>query len=153
MIEELYTTFYDGLARYCAVMAQGDRSTGEDLVQETFLRVLTHADDLDGLSRGQCWKWLKKTARNLYIDRVRRRAREAPLAPEDLERSAFEEDLTEAAVGQLIGRLPEEERTLFLMRHFEGYNASELGEIFSLPPATVRSRLASARRRLKKELN
>ena len=34
------------------------------------------------------------------------------------------------------------------MRYFEGYNATELGELFSLPPSTVRARLASARKRL-----
>ena len=38
---------------------------------------------------------------------------------------------------------------MFTMRYFEGYNARELGEIFDLPAATVRSRLASAKRRLR----
>ena len=67
---------------------------------------------------------------------------------EQLELASFEEDLTGAAVGQLVSRLPETERALFSMRHFEGYNATELGELFHLPPSTVRARLASARRRL-----
>lgn len=52
-------------------------------------------------------------------------------------------------MGQLIARLPESEKALFNMRYFEGYNSKELGEIFDLPPATVRSRLASAKRRLR----
>ena len=63
--------------------------------------------------------------------------------------ASFEEDLTQAAVLQLVGRLPDTERTLFSMRYFEGYNARELGELFELPAATVRSRLASAKRRLR----
>ncbi len=50
---------------------------------------------------------------------------------------------------QLIARLPNTERSLFTMRYFEGYNSKELGELFALSPATVRSRLASARRRLR----
>jgi RNA polymerase sigma-70 factor (ECF subfamily) len=63
--------------------------------------------------------------------------------------AAVEEDLSQAAVAQLIARLPESEKPIFVMRYFEGYNARELGEIFNLPPATVRSRLASAKRRLR----
>ncbi len=150
MIEELYTAFYDRLLRYCVAAARGDRHTGEDLAQETFLRALTHIGEVESLSRAQQFAWLKKTARNLYIDRVRKLSRESCVEQVDLERDAFEEDHSAAAVKQLVGRLPEEERTIFILRHFEGYNASEIGEIFSLPPATVRSRLASARRRLKK---
>ena len=41
------------------------------------------------------------------------------------------------------------ERTVFTLRYFEGYNAKELGDMFDLPSATVRSRLASAKRRLR----
>lgn len=150
MIEELYTAFYDRLLHYCVAAARGDRHTGEDLTQETFLRALVHIGDVEGLSRAQQFAWLKKTARNLYIDRVRKLSRESCVEQVDLERGAFEEDYSAAAVSQLVGCLPEEERAIFILRHFEGYNASEIGEIFSLPPATVRSRLASARRRLKK---
>ena len=51
-----------------------------------------------------------------------------------------------------MGRLPEGERALFLLRYFQGYDAAELGRIFGLPPSTVRSRLSAARRRLKRWL-
>ena len=148
MVEELYSLFRDSLLHYCVSLA-GDRSTAEDLVQEAYLRALTHLEDLEDLSRSQRRAWLCKTARNLYIDRVRKQAREAPGAEEAMALVPFEEDLTRVAVRQMVERLPEEERPLFIMRYFEGYNARELGEIFDLPAATVRSRLASARRRLR----
>lgn len=35
MVEELYTVFYEELLRYCASLS-GQRSTAEDLVQETY---------------------------------------------------------------------------------------------------------------------
>jgi len=150
VIEELYTAFYGRLLRYCVAAAQGDRHTGEDLAQETFLRALTHIGEVEGLSQAQQFAWLKRTARNLYIDRMRKLSRESSIERVDLERDAFGEDYSAVAVSQLVGRLPEEERAIFILRHFEGCNASEIGEIFSLPPSTVRSRLTSARRRLKK---
>lgn len=147
-VQDLYTRFHKELLAYCAAMTK-NRAAAEDLVQETYLRAFTHWEDVEGLSAGQCRAWLYKTARNLYIDQVRKQVRETPAEEEQLALASFEEDLSQAAVAQLIGRLPEGERALFTMRYFEGYRSGELGEMFHLPPATVRSRLASARRRLR----
>ena len=147
-VQDLYTKFYKELLTYCKAMTKSTASA-EDLVQETYLRAFTHWDDVEDLSTSQCRAWLYKTARNLYIDQVRKQARETPAEEETLSLASFEEDLSQAAVAQLIARLPETERPLFTMRYFEGYNARELGEIFDLPAATVRSRLASAKRRLR----
>ena len=112
------------------------------------MRALTHLEDLQELSLGQQRAWLYKTARNLYIDRVRKLGREVCVEQEDLDRDMREDDLSALAVRQLVDRLPEEERALFSLRYFAGYNATELGDMFDLSPSTVRSRLASARRRL-----
>ncbi len=147
-LEELYGKFYKEILAYCAAMTKSSASA-EDLVQETCMRAFTHWEDLENLSKSQCRAWLYKTARNLFIDQARKQSRETPADEEQLALASFQEDLSQAAVAQLIGRLPEGEKALFTMRYFEGYNARELGEIFALPPATVRSRLASAKRRLR----
>lgn len=147
MVEELYTALYDPLLRYCRGLAQ-DRAAAEDLLPETWVRALTHLEDLQELSLGQQRAWLCKTARNLYIDRVRKLSREVCVAQEDLDRDMREDDLSTLAVRQLVDRLPQEERAIFSLRYFAGYNAAELGDLFDLSPSTVRSRLASARRRL-----
>lgn len=147
MVEELYAAFYDELLRYCASVAR-QQAAAEDLVQETYLRALGHLDSLEDLSRSQRRAWLYKTARNLYIDRVRKASRETAVEEEQLEIHSFEEDFGQVAVGQLVDRLPESERALFALRYFEGYNATELGDLFDLPPSTVRARLASARKKM-----
>ena len=148
-LEEIYGAFYRDLLAYCQAMTKS-RSSAEDLVQETYLRAMTHWEDVESLSRGPSGirPQLSKTARNVYIDQLRKLSRETP-EEDKLARTSFEEDLTRAAVLQLIARLPDGERALFSMRYFEGYNARELGELFELPAATVRSRLASAKRRLR----
>ena len=147
-LEELYGKFYKEILTYCAAMTKS-AAAAEDLVQETYLRAMTHWGDLEDLSRGQCRAWLYKTARNLFIDQARKQSRETPAEEEQLALASFQEDLSQAAVAQLIARLPEGERTVFTLRYFEGYNAKELGDMFDLPSATVRSRLASAKRRLR----
>ena len=147
-INDLYGAFYKEMLTYCTALTK-NRSTAEDLVQDAYVRAMTHWGDLYKLERSQCRAWLYKTARNLFIDQARRQARETPAEEEQLALASFEEDLSQAAVAQLVGRLPEGERAIFSLRYFEGYNSKELGEIFSLPPATIRSRLASAKRRLR----
>lgn len=150
-IEDLYGTFYQEIIRYCTTMTK-NKSSAEDLVQEVYVRAMTHWNMLRSLDGSQCRAWLYKTARNLFIDQARKQARETQADDEKMELLPFEEDYSRAAVAQLIGRLPENERAIFSMRCFEGYNSQELGKIFSLPPATIRSRLSSARRRLREWL-
>ncbi len=150
-INDLYGAFYKEMLTYCTALTK-NRSTAEDLVQDAYVRAMTHWGDLYKLERSQCRAWLYKTARNLFIDQARRQARETPAEEEQLALASFEEDLSQAAVAQLVGQLPEGERAIFSLRYFEGYNSKELGEVFSLPPATIRSRLASAKRRLREWL-
>ena len=49
MVEELYASHYDELLYYCGNL---DRAAAEDLVQETYIRALTHLEDLQDLNRG-----------------------------------------------------------------------------------------------------
>ena len=147
MVEELYTTFRKDLLRYCTAMTQAG---AEDLVQETFLRAMAHLDELEDMGRSRQRSWLYKTARNLYIDQMRKQSREVLGGEEPLMAASFEEDFSIHAVAQLVGFLPDMERELFVLRTFAGCNSAELAKRFDLPASTVRSRLASARRHLAK---
>lgn len=115
-------------------------------MQETFIKALENAHILNELTEGQCRSWLYKTAKNIFIDKIRRMAR----APEPEASLTSEDDLSEVLVKQLCNQLPSEERTLFWMRYIEGYSSTELGKIFDLPPPTVRSRLSIARKKMLK---
>ena len=147
-IDELYSDFYSDMLSYCASLTK-NRSAAEDLTQEAYIKAMIHWAGFQDLDRKQCRAWLRKTARNLFIDQYRRQSRETPVEEENFPVTPFEEDYSIPEVLQCIGRLPEKERTLFHMRYFQGYNSAELGKIFSLPPATVRSRLSSAKKRLR----
>ena len=57
-------------------------------------------------------------------------------------------DFAEAEARRLLELLPPAEQELFRKRYLEGYTAAELGKMYGLPPATVRTRLAKARRYL-----
>ena len=53
----------------------------------------------------------------------------------------------------LLQSLKPEDRTVFQLRHFEGYSAEEIAEMMNLPPGTIRSKLSRSRKYLKTILN
>lgn len=143
-VEALYRTHRPWLVGWCAAMT-GDQALAEDIAQDTFLKALEHSDELEDRSTGQVRAWLRTTAKRRFIDLVRR----AKNQPDPELETVYQDDHSRPLVAALCAQLPEEERTLFTLRYFEGYNAAELGEMFDLNPSTVRARLASARRKLK----
>lgn len=147
MIESLYSKYYSELLNYCTSLSH-DPALSEDVVQECFLRALSNLDVLNELSEPQCRAWLYRTVKNIFIDHVRRLAKQS--LPD--EEHFSEDDYSRLAVELMCCHLPEDERSLFLLRYIEGYNSTELGEMFDLSPSTVRARLASARSRLRKIL-
>ena len=145
MIEQLYGQHYQRLLRYCVSLTH-HRAFAEDIVQDAFMRALANADLLNEMPEPKSLAWLYKTARNIFIDQARRLAR----APREDSGAMFEADLSAVHVAQMIHRLPDSEKALFTLRYFQGYNATELGEMFGLPSSTVRARLKSARKSLQK---
>jgi len=96
----------------------GDRSTAEDLVSETFVRVLTKAPRIETRT---ALAYLLVVARNTYLSGLRRSRREAPL-PDDLAAPAGDPDgrLDDrgrlAAVMRALRDLSEAERSALLLR-------------------------------------
>ncbi len=142
MIAMLYGRFYQEVLRYVLSLSK-DLHLSEDVTQDTFMRALKCADIFADMEMPACRAWLYKTARNMFIDRMRRRKRELEVSAELPE---YEDDLSQVMVNEAIAKLPEPEQALFRLRYMDGYNATQLGEMFDLPPATVRTKLAKARK-------
>ena len=152
MIRDLYERHFEELMRYCLQLCRS-RDMALDLVQETFLKALEREEAMDAYPPEQQRSWLYTAARNLFLDGVRRSAllqRKQRLLLEEEERE--EDGFSQAETELLLLRLPVEDRALVRLRYLEGYSAVELGELFDMPPATVRTRLLRARQRLKKEM-
>lgn len=146
MIDRLYKNYHNELLWYCINLSGNNRAFAEDLVQDTFMRGLENAHILINMTDPQCRSWLYKTAKNIFIDKIRRMNKE----PQPEFEIATEDDLSEVMVRQLCAHLPDDERELFWLRYIEGYNSTELGELYSLSPSTVRAKLSSARKKIRK---
>ncbi len=146
-IEELYAAFYYELLFWCSAMC-GDEMLAEDFVQEGFARAVINSKTLMPLHNNQQRAWLYRTIKNIYLNHIRHSAFE--LIAEDIPETADVVDEYEKSdVEQFLTILPDIERTLFDMRYFKGYNSIELSQIFNMPAGTVRSKLYSARKKLK----
>ncbi|MBC8068323.1 MAG: sigma-70 family RNA polymerase sigma factor [Deltaproteobacteria bacterium] len=120
----------------------GDRGAAEELMQETFVRVVRHADDYD--ERGHERAWLFGIARNLATNWARGRERRPTEVLGEL--GGDEHDASAAMVlARLLAALPELERELLLLREVAGLDYAEIAETTGLTIAAVRSRLFRAR--------
>lgn len=147
MIAELYDAYFKELTRWCQSMT-GNPGLAEELVQEAFFRAMLNEEILAGLKEEQRKAWLYRVIKNIYVDHVRHGAYES-IVEAVPERMVENIALTEFEWQQLLDSLPDMEGVLFAMRYLQGYNSRQLGELFQMPPGTVRSKLSSARKHLR----
>lgn len=152
MWEELYEKHQRELLRYAARLC-GDGEYAQDLVQEVFLKALQSGELFEDLGPGQRRAWLYRAMKNLFVDRCRRvQVENAYIDSLQPETAYWEPGIQEAENQLLLAALPPEDRALFHLRYVERYNASELADMFHLPPGTIRARLSRCRTILKKSL-
>lgn len=155
------------ILRLCARMT-GDTHRGEDLKQETFVRVFARRKNFRSDAKFSTWLW--RIALNLCYDelrRTKRRSGNAPATePDDglaipVEELASDEpgpdrrlvrEEEEALVRQALLRLPEECRSVLVLRYCEGLKLREIEEILDVPKTTVCSRIALGLARLSRML-
>jgi RNA polymerase sigma-70 factor, ECF subfamily len=165
LLQMLVEEYQDRLVRYL-VYVTGRRDGVDDLVQETWLRVMERGRSYDGRSRFE--PWLFTVARHLTIDHLRRR-REVSLDAEDdgrpvvaapvsqalspFAQAARTED-AERLAGALEGLQPIYREALVL-RFLEDMSLQEIAEVVGSPVATVAARiyrgLAALRSQMKGE--
>ncbi|MDB5049091.1 MAG: polymerase, sigma-24 subunit, subfamily [Fibrobacteres bacterium] len=153
----------DRIFGLCLRLLAGNRDEAEDAAQETFVKVFHGLGDFRMESRFSSWAYriAVNTCKNRLVSRPYMEAKRhrdldaaeaegAPSAPSPaqvLEAKGKRERIEEA-----IARLPEEQRTLVVLRDVEGRSYEEIGETTGLNPGTVKSRLNRGRRQLQEWL-
>lgn len=153
--DELITMFYPDILRYCLWHAP-NRSLAEDAVQETFLKAIRYFDRYT--HKGKFRSFLYQIAANTCIDMQRKnRHPDISLEGSEIDPSysdpAFEVIHSDLALRQLVGGLPEEQREIVLLRFGQDLTLREIAEVVHLPLRTVQTRLRSALKKLKAELD
>jgi RNA polymerase sigma-70 factor (ECF subfamily) len=155
---ELFKQYQSSLYLYLYRMC-GSQEIAEELVQETFYRAMVsmktkHAD--------YARAWLYKVARHLFIDWYRKHRGEMEMNRE-LEKQCIEntyrspEEVLVAheqmkLIEKVIKKLPEQYRTVLLLREMNELSYKELCEILDMTMSQVKVTLFRARARFKEEM-
>ncbi len=125
----------------------------EDIVQECFLGLLRPECNFDP-ARTEVRTYLFGAVRNQALKRLRRLAEgEVPETPDHRtpEAAALEGEIA-GAVARAIAQLPESQREVLLLAHYEQMSLAEIAEITELEVTAVKSRLQRARADLREKL-
>ncbi len=126
-----------------------DSEKSRDVVQEAFTRMWEKAGDIDG---GKAKSYLFTAAYHIMIDTIRKESRQTGME-EVHEYSHFTtrhySDL-KRVLDEGLSRLPEIQRSVIMLRDYEGYSYDEIGEICGLNESQVKVYIYRGRVALKK---
>jgi RNA polymerase sigma-70 factor (ECF subfamily) len=131
----------------------GDQAAADDLVQESFLRVLRYRKSFG--ARAAFTTWLYRLVRNVCIDHLnaesRTRARVELMASEhNTERHELEEtDHRLEAIRNALYALSPEKREVLVLSRYEGLSYAEIAEVCETTVGAIKVRAHRAMRELR----
>ena len=163
--QSLFRYYYPRLKAYAATMV--DDSVAEDLVQDLFLYVWEHREDL--IMGASFQSYLFQGIYTRCIDHFRKHASFSPC-----DMAVYEEYLTEQAaflqnddeaweelyakdfyqqLYELLKEIPQQRREVFFLAYLDGQKTKEIADQLDMPVRTVESHLHLTLKFLKKHLS
>ncbi len=140
--------FSDGIYRFI-LKSLREPDISHDIVQESFMKLWVKRKDVTA-SKGR--SYLFTTAYHTMIDHIRKNKFNTPVYNlEYIEEESITNysDLKEI-LNLAVNKLPEIQRSVILLRDYEGYSYAEIGEITKLNESQVKVYIYRARTSLKK---
>ena len=128
----------------------GNEMSAKDVVQETFTKVWIKRDDID---HRKVKSYLFTAAYNTMLDWIKKEKRSGDIES-NLEygiENNTNPDLREI-LDEALGRLPGIQKSVVLLRDYEGYNYAEIAEITGLSESQVKVYIFRARKSLQSYL-
>jgi RNA polymerase sigma-70 factor (ECF subfamily) len=134
----------------------GDSSVADDLVQESFLRILKYSRGFGG--RAAFTTWLYRLVRNVCLDHLsaesRTRTRAAMMVVEHEHDTPGDHD-TDPRLDTLrnaLNRLAPDKRDVLVLSRYEGLSYAEIAEICETTVGAIKVRAHRAMRELRQQL-
>ncbi len=137
----------DGVYRFVLKQIR-DKDAAKDIVQDSFEKMWRKVESIDGT---KAKTYLFTTAYHTLVDYTRKNSKSAKMNEVDLNNhthSTQYSDLKEI-LNQGLEQLPEIQKTVLLLRDYEGYDYAEIGEITQLTESQVKVYIFRARTFLK----
>ncbi|MBF0099629.1 MAG: sigma-70 family RNA polymerase sigma factor [Desulfobacterales bacterium] len=144
-----------------------DRTESEDIVQEVFVKVFENIhkfrEDSDistwlyRITINHCLNWKRKWKRRFQwfhrpVEEGKDTTDSEMCSEDDIPERLYEKKEGEALIWKAIHRLPEDARTVLLLKEIEGFSYEAIADMLHIKRGTVSSRLFYARKRLQSDL-
>ncbi|TJZ99544.1 SigE family RNA polymerase sigma factor [Actinacidiphila oryziradicis] len=133
----------------------GDRYEAEDLLQSALFSTYRAWDRIS--DKAAVGGYLRRTMTNLHISAWRRRklneypTEELPEPVVTADSDAMRGTELRAVLWQALAKLPETQRTMLVLRYYEGRTDPEIAEILGISVGTVKSSIWRSLRRLRED--
>jgi RNA polymerase sigma-70 factor (ECF subfamily) len=147
---------YQGPLFNAAYRITGSVDDAMDATQAAFVNAFEKLGTFDPQYR--FFSWIYRIVINQSLNLVDRRRdaigldTELPATDGNPERT-FDGTENARLLEEALNELAPEHRTVILLKHLEGFSYQEIGELLGVPEKTVKSRLFTARQRLRLVLN
>ncbi|MGE7604151.1 RNA polymerase sigma factor SigY [Peribacillus sp. NPDC097675] len=154
-LAELFRTSYPFLLKYLLKLTFNQQNA-EDVAQETFSKAIENLSKFKGTSKFSTW--LISIATRVYLDQKRKQKREISWLKQEqsVRKLKWETQANNQAwddVMEALGQLDDDLRIPILLKHYYGFSYEEIGKIIKMPEGTVKSRVHTGIKKVRKELN
>jgi RNA polymerase sigma-70 factor (ECF subfamily) len=144
---ELYDSNYAAVYR-AAMRVTGNSADAEDVLQTVFFRILNQGRQLDSVQLQGAY--FRRAAVNAAIDLIRRRVSHAETSIDDTRTLEAKETpaLLKEQLRRAIATLDQNDASMFLLRHVEGFTNGELADMFNQNKGSIAVQLHRIRQAL-----
>ncbi len=130
----------------------GNPALADDFLQESYLRLLRSG--FEGEDDDHRRRYLYRIGTNLLRDHFRRARPETDKIPERDDRRGHDETThLRSDIGRAMAEIGSRDRQMLWLAYVEGASHNEIAEVLGIRPASIRSMLFRARKRLADELH
>lgn len=140
--------FSDGIFRFILKNMKDD-DEAKDIVQDTYEKLWIRASEV---SYGKVKSYLFSTAYHTMIDKIRKNKRSTNLSEYNDELGIYTDSYSglSEVLDEALKQLPDVQRSVILLRDYEGYAYNEIAEITELTESQVKVYIYRGRLALKK---
>lgn len=132
-----------------------DAASAEDMVQDAFVKLWNKRDEMSKVEnteafaiiilRNTCLDYLRKTKNEYNIEYDKEIPEEVSLSKEIERRDEVQN------IKGLINKLPDQQRQVMMMKHWDGYSDEEIEQMTGLSSGNIRVILSRARKTIREQ--
>ena len=136
-----------------------DEDISQEVLQDVFMKIWNKIDQYDA-SKGRFFTWMMNLTRNTAIDKLRSKEISRSSKTDSMDDYVYTVDRQNSTemhtdgigVKALLNDLVDDQKFILQKIYFEGFTHSEIAEEYDIPLGTVKSRLRSALKHMRKSL-